>query len=77
MKYSRNTFDSEERLAELSQKRCSPSQSNEVQTLQHGDFHFNNLLFKKTDSGMKVRNLDCFQGTIADPRQTNTRQDKP
>lgn len=60
LKRFRNTFDSAERLAELCQKRCSTSESvNQILSLQHGDFHFNNLLFKTDCNGnMKVKICD-------------------
>lgn len=58
LKRFRNKFDSQERLTELCQKRCAPSESHEVLTLQHGDFHFNNLLFKSTPQGIKVKICD-------------------
>jgi len=58
LKRFRKKFDSQERLVELCQNRCKTSESQEVQTLQHGDFHFNNLLFKNTQQGLKVKICD-------------------
>jgi len=58
LKRFRNQFDSQERLKELCQKRTEPSERQEVRTLQHGDFHFNNLLFKMTPQGLKVKICD-------------------
>ena len=45
----RNTFDSEERLIELCQRRVKAT--NKTLSLQHGDFHFNNLMFKIQENG--------------------------
>jgi len=56
----RNVFDSEERLIALCQKRCDYSDANgQPLSLQHGDFHFNNLMFKKTADGqLRVKIVD-------------------
>ncbi|XP_023322190.1 uncharacterized protein LOC111696714 [Eurytemora carolleeae] len=45
----KKSFDSEERLKELCQKRCKAS--NKTMSLQHGDFTFNNLMFKREEDG--------------------------
>lgn len=47
------TFDSEERLRELCAKRCRAK--DKMTSLQHGDFHFNNLLFKREAGGGRIR----------------------
>lgn len=46
----RQTFDSEERLREMCAERCRPKED-KMTSLQHGDFHFNNLLFKRDGEG--------------------------
>jgi aminoglycoside/choline kinase family phosphotransferase len=53
-------FDSEERLIALCQKRCEYGNGgSEPRSLQHGDFHFNNLMFKTGDDGqMQVKIVD-------------------
>lgn len=53
----RQSFDSEERLVDLCQKRCE-STSNNTRSLQHGDFHFNNLMFKQENGATKVKVVD-------------------
>jgi len=57
LKRFRNTFDSEERLIELCQRRVKAS--NKTLSLQHGDFHFNNLMFKIQENGnIKIKIVD-------------------
>lgn len=54
----RKSFDSAERLVDLCQRRCEPG-AVKSRTLQHGDFHFNNLMFKMDDNGaVKVKIVD-------------------
>lgn len=54
----RNTFDSDERLVELCKKRVRKMKSKKL-CLQHGDFHFNNLMFKRDGAGdWKVKVVD-------------------
>jgi thiamine kinase-like enzyme len=43
----KKSFDSAERLKELCQKRCKGN--NKTLSLQHGDFTFNNLMFKREE----------------------------
>jgi len=57
LKRFRNTFDSEERLIELCQRRVKAT--NKTLSLQHGDFHFNNLMFKIQENGnIKIKIVD-------------------
>jgi len=46
----KQSFDSEERLVEMCRKRCK-SGKNKMLSLQHGDFHFNNLMYKRDQNG--------------------------
>jgi len=58
LKRFRNTFDSEERLIELCERRIKASTSKTL-SLQHGDFHFNNLMFKREEDGsLKIKIVD-------------------
>lgn len=53
----RKSFDSTERLVDLCQRRCEPDRK--MSSLQHGDFHFNNLMFKRGPEGeLKVKIFD-------------------
>jgi len=67
----KSMFDSEARLAELCQARCDPAGDDSGSggdgggggerplSLQHGDFHFNNLLFKRgADGKLSVKIVD-------------------
>jgi len=55
----RKSFDSAERLMDLCQRRCEPGNPGKYRTLQHGDFHFNNLMFKEDQNGaVKVKIVD-------------------
>jgi len=56
LKRFRKTFDSESRLLELCENRCKSP--NSTFSLQHGDFHFSNLMFKKVDGKYKVMIVD-------------------
>lgn len=52
------TFDSGPQLKSVCAERCAPKQAGAVY-LQHGDFHYNNLLFKEEEGGeMKVMVVD-------------------
>lgn len=52
------TFDSGPRLKSLCAERYTPKQE-AAHYLQHGDFHYNNLLFKETESeGLRVMVVD-------------------
>jgi len=51
------TFDSGPRLKSLCAERYHPKHTGAVY-LQHGDFHYNNLLFKEEGEGMKVMVVD-------------------
>lgn len=58
LKRFRSTFDSDERLVELCKKRCRKTTTKKL-SLQHGDFHFNNLMFKEDGKGnFKVKVVD-------------------
>jgi len=62
----RSMFDSEERLIALCQQRCDYSAaSGEPLSLQHGDFHFNNLMFKRNDDGKLCVKIVDWQLTYA------------
>jgi len=52
------TFDSAERLVELCERRIKPNNNHGSLSLQHGDFHFNNLMFKVVCGRMKVKMVD-------------------
>lgn len=48
------TFDSGPRLKSVCAERCAPQHTGAVY-LQHGDFHYNNLLFKEEAKGEKMK----------------------
>jgi len=56
LKRFKKSFDSTERLMALCQNRCD--NRGKYGCLQHGDFHFNNLLFKEEGGRMKVKVVD-------------------
>jgi len=56
LKRFKKSFDSTERLLDLCQRRCDTK--GKFSCLQHGDFHFNNLLFKKENGKLKVKVVD-------------------
>jgi len=59
LKRFRRMFDSETRLIELCENRCKSPGPRSTFSIQHGDFHFNNLMFKKTETGQyKVMIVD-------------------
>lgn len=51
LKRFKQQFDSSDRLKELCQQRVDKDCKDQVLCLQHGDFHFNNLLFKPDENG--------------------------
>jgi len=51
------TFDSGEKLREVCAERYAPKHTSAVY-LQHGDFHYNNLLFKEEEGKLKVMLVD-------------------
>ena len=52
-------FDSSMKLKSICAERYAPKQTNTAVYLQHGDFHFNNLLFKESSDGqMEVMIVD-------------------
>jgi len=59
LKRFKQQFDSSDRLKELCQQRVNKEGNEEVLCLQHGDFHFNNLLFRQDAQGaFKVMIVD-------------------
>lgn len=53
----KTAFNSEEVLKRLCIQRCSQTPDS-IMCLQHGDFHFNNLLFKEEGGQLKVKIVD-------------------
>jgi len=52
----RNAFSSSSMLREMCRNRCLDQQA--VKCLQQGDFHFNNLMYRKTGETLEVRLVD-------------------